>query len=120
MSYPIACPRPETKRRMANYFTCCRGGGQMFNAGPTDLNYLSAFFLEQSRHDPGAVKRMIERNCRAYGWLIFATHDVCDAPSPFGCTPDFFENIVRCAASSGARVLPVGAAWESICESEPM
>jgi len=117
MSYPIACPRPETKRRMGKYFACCRGGGQTLNAGSTDLNYLSAFFLEQSRHDPGAVKRMIERNCRAYGWLIFATHDVCDAPSPFGCTPDFFEIIVRCAASCGARVLPVGAAWEAISGS---
>ena len=118
MSYPISCPRPETKRRMARYFACCRGGGQVFNAGSTDLNYLNAFFLEQSRHDPDAVKRVIERNCEAHGWLIFATHDVCDTPSQFGCTPDFFESTVQWAANCGARVLPVGAALEAISGSE--
>ncbi len=114
MSYPISCPRPETKRRMGRYFACCRGGGQMFNAGPIDLNYLSAFFLEQNRDDPASVRKMIDRNCRAHGWLIFATHDVCETPSPFGCSPEFFEGVVQCAASCGARVLPVGAAWAAI------
>jgi hypothetical protein len=118
MSYPISCPRPETKRRMDKHFACCRGGGQTFNAGRADLNHLNAYFLEQSRHDPSAVKKMIERNCRAYGWLIFATHDVCETPSPFGCTPEFFEGVVQCAASCGARVLPVGAAWEAIRGSQ--
>jgi len=109
------CPRPLTKRIMSRYFTCCRGsGGQTFNASKADLNHLSAFFLEKTRENPQPVRDLIEQNSRAKGWLIFATHDVCDNPTPYGCRPDFFEEIVRCAVSSGARVLPVVSVWDAL------
>jgi hypothetical protein len=58
---------------------------------------------------------MIDRNTAAVGWLIFATHDVCEHESTWGCSPRFFEDIVRYASRSGAAVLPVGEAWEEVC-----
>jgi hypothetical protein len=116
-SYPICAPRLQTKRRISRYFACCRGGGQTFNTGTADLNYLAAFFLEKSRDNPDAVKNIIDMNQRARGWLIFATHDVCSDPSPYGCTPEFFEEIVHYAADSGARVLPVLQAWRTVAGS---
>jgi peptidoglycan/xylan/chitin deacetylase (PgdA/CDA1 family) len=107
-SYPITWPRPATKRRIASLFQCARGGGQTFNVGVVDLNYLKAFFIEQSRDDFDAIKHIIDDNTQAMGWLIFATHDVSDNPTRFGCTPAFFERIVGYAEKSGAHVLPVG------------
>jgi peptidoglycan/xylan/chitin deacetylase (PgdA/CDA1 family) len=114
LSYPIAGPRPHTKRRVAKHFPCCRFGGQTYNAGVIDRYLLSAYFLEQSTRDPDSVKKMIDRNSNACGWLILATHDVCDTPTRFGCTPGFFEEIVRHASRSGAAVLPAGDAWDII------
>ena len=113
-SYPISVPRRETKIRVSKYFECCRCGGQTFNAGNVDLNFLSAYFLEKSRDNPGSIKRLIDQNRRDCGWLIFATHDVSDDPTPWGCTPRFFEDIVRYAVNSGARVLPVYQAYETL------
>lgn len=113
-SYPISCPRPGTKRRIEQYFSCCRGGGQTFNCGTLDLNHLNGFFIEQSRHDFGAIKQMIARNARERGWLIFATHDISDNPTRFGCTPSLFGKIVRCAAQSGATILSISRAMEAI------
>jgi peptidoglycan/xylan/chitin deacetylase (PgdA/CDA1 family) len=113
-SYPINVPRACTKRRVSQHFLCSRGGGQTFNVGRADLNYLQAFFLEKSRHNPQEVRDLIDQNRRARGWLILATHDVCDIPSPFGCTPGFFEDIVRYARDSGARILPVVQASEAL------
>lgn len=110
LSYPISWPRPQTKRIVPRYFECARGGGQSFNSGMTDLNYLKAFFIEQSRDDFDAIKHIIDANARAKGWLIFATHDVCDAPTRFGCTPQLFEQVVECSAKSGAAILPVSEA----------
>jgi peptidoglycan/xylan/chitin deacetylase (PgdA/CDA1 family) len=107
LSYPISWPRPATKRRIGSFFECARGGGQTFNVGVVDLNYLEAFFIEQSRDDFDAIKHIIDDNTRAVGWLIFATHDVCDSPTRFGCTPALFERIVDYAEKSGAHVLPV-------------
>jgi peptidoglycan/xylan/chitin deacetylase (PgdA/CDA1 family) len=114
LSYPIACPRPRTKRRAARHFVCCRGGGESFNVGPTDVSNLQARFLEKSRDNPDALKRLIDENTRASGWLILATHDIAETPTPFGCTPAFFEVIVQWAVTSGARILPVARAWEEI------
>jgi glycosyltransferase involved in cell wall biosynthesis/peptidoglycan/xylan/chitin deacetylase (PgdA/CDA1 family) len=111
-AYPISLPRPLTKARIADYFQCCRGGGQTFNVGKIDLNQLSAYFLEKSRGDFAAVKNLIDRNRQACGWLIFATHDVSDTPTPFGCTPEFFERVVEYAVNSGANILPVVRAME--------
>ena len=111
-SYPITWPRPATKRRIASLFECARGGGQSFNVGMVDLNYLKAFFIEQSRDDFDAIKHIIDDNTKAMGWLIFATHDVSHNPTRFGCTPALFERIVGYAKKSSAHVLPVGAVGE--------
>ena len=113
-SYPISLPRIRTKQRVARHFICCRGGGQTFNVGSADLNCLSAFFLEQSRDNPAAIKRLIDENQRARGWLIFATHDVDNTPTSWGCKPGLFEEIVRYAVNSGARILPVVRVWEEL------
>jgi peptidoglycan/xylan/chitin deacetylase (PgdA/CDA1 family) len=113
-SYPISSPRPTNKRAIAKLFECCRGGGQKINAGTADLNQLSGYFLEKAGGCIPPIKSLIDTNKRERGWLIFATHDVANDPSPYGCTPEFFEDVVRYAADSGARILPVVRALEEI------
>lgn len=118
-SYPISGPRLDTKRRVATHFLCSRGGGQTFNSGTTDRNLLKAFFLEKSRGDTEQVKEVIDQNRRARGWLIFATHDISEKPSPFGCTPSFFEAIVKYSLDSGAVILPVAEAMDRVYATSP-
>ena len=113
-SYPISEPRPLTKRATGRHFLCCRAGGQTFNAGNTDLNQLSAFFLEKTHGQLATVTDLIDRNRQACGWLILATHDIDPAPSPYGCTPKFFEQVVQYAVNSGAQILPVVEALQKI------
>lgn len=113
-SYPISLPKPLTKAKIGDYFLSCRGGGQTINTGRADLNQLAAYFLEQSKHNISLVQEIIDHNRHARGWLIFATHDVAGNPSPFGCTPEFFEQVVRYAVGSGARILPVAQALEAL------
>ena len=90
------------------------GGGQAFNQVQLDLSLVSAFFLEQSGGDLDTLARLIEQTCAQNGWLIFATHDVDSAPTRFGCTPSLFEVVVRCAAESGAAILPVSKALSEV------
>ncbi len=114
MSYPVEVPRPANKRVAGRYFGCCRGGGQRFNQRALDCNYVNAFFLEQSRDEVDTVKALIERSAEANGWLVFATHDISDDPTRFGCTPQFFETVVRMASKSGAQISPVGRSFSII------
>ena len=117
-SYPLQFPRPGTKRRVSGRFPCSRGGGRdRTNSGWIDLNLLEACFLTRAREDLAPIRDLIDRNRRARGWLIFATHDIGDRPSPHGCTPAFFESVVRLAVASGARVLPVVRAWEAVASA---
>jgi peptidoglycan/xylan/chitin deacetylase (PgdA/CDA1 family) len=113
-SYPYCSPHPMNKCRVAPHFLSCRAGEQGINTGPTDLNQLDAFFLEKTRGDVQPVREIIDLNCRRNGWLIFATHDISDSPSPFGCTPSFFEEVVKYAAESGARILPISEGVEAL------
>lgn len=112
-SYPISPPWPASKRSAGTRFLCCRGGGQTFNAGPTDLNYLAAFFLEKAA-DLQSVADLIERNRQARGWLVLATHDVDPQPTPYGVTPTFFSDVVQRVVDSGALVLPVDEAYRRL------
>jgi peptidoglycan/xylan/chitin deacetylase (PgdA/CDA1 family) len=114
LAYPLSPPRPWSKRMAGPAFACCRGGGQTFNAGTIDLSNLAACFIEQVRSRREALKDLVDRNAEARGWLIFATHDVCENPTAFGCTPELFEDLVAYAVRSGARVLPVIGAFEAL------
>jgi peptidoglycan/xylan/chitin deacetylase (PgdA/CDA1 family) len=113
-SYPISYPRPSTKRRLSRRFRACRLGGQSFNRGNSDLNALDSFFIEQSVHDFGIIQRVISDSSVHRGWLIFSTHDVSNTPTRYGCTPDFFDRVVRCARESGAAILTMSAALDEL------
>jgi peptidoglycan/xylan/chitin deacetylase (PgdA/CDA1 family) len=118
-SYPISVPRFSMKHRLEKYFLCCRGGGQTINKGSADLNLLKAYFIDKRNNfDFEAVRKIIDYNTVQNGWLIFATHDVTDNPSPYGCTPQFFQRVVEYAAQSGSLILSVRNASERILESK--
>ncbi len=117
LSYPISHPRPETKRRTAKHYDCARGGGQTFNAGIVDLNYLKAFFIEQCRGDFESIAALTKENVRRNGWLILATHDVSESPTRFGCTPALLDKIVRYSLRSGIRILPISEALQVVIAS---
>jgi hypothetical protein len=108
LSYPINRPRPSTKKKVGQFFNCCRGGGQTFNEGIVDLNLLKACFIDiRNNNNIDFAKKMIDKNVAHGGWLIFVTHDVTDNPSRYGCTKIYFKMLVAYASSSGANILPV-------------
>lgn len=115
MSYPISTtPRPTTKRHTGLRFACCRTGGQTNNVGTVDLNYVRSFFLEQSRKDPSVIWNLIDENSANKGWLVFSTHDIATQPTRYGCTPEFFFEVVRRAVDSQSRILPVIGALNEV------
>ena len=107
-AYPLSGPAVATKRVAGQHFVGCRGGGQTFNRYVVDLSLLKSYFIDyRSRDNLREVASLIEANAATKGWLIFATHDVSDSPSPYGCTSACFEEIVRLSRASGARLLPM-------------
>lgn len=119
-AYPLNGPVLSIKKAVGKHFNACRGGGQTFNSGTADLNLLKACFLDRRQGmDLHATARLIDMNAAAGGWLIFATHDVVSAPSPYGCAPLHFDAIVGLAVRSGAKVLPMGEVCRQIGAVRP-
>jgi peptidoglycan/xylan/chitin deacetylase (PgdA/CDA1 family) len=119
-AYPKSGPMASIKSRLEKYFICCRGGGQTFNANRADLNLVKACFLDRRTNiDVDFVRKLIDQNASSKGWLVFATHDVTDNPSPYGCTPEFLKGVVEYAARSGASLLPVAEACEKLLAYSP-
>lgn len=117
-AYPLSTPHPMIKRAVSSRFQCCRGGGQRANIGSMDLNQLSAFFLEKAQGDMEPVRKLVDHSRIAGGWIIFATHEVAERTSSYGCTPVFFNDVVRYCVESGARILPVVRALQAIQDEE--
>lgn len=114
-AYPICGPRPSTKKHVGKLFQCCRGGGQTYNIGKIDLNYLKSFFLdERNGHKIDTIKNLINKNIAAGGWLIFSTHDIQTNPSRYGCSIKTFDKVVEYSVKSGATLVPVGLTYEYI------
>jgi peptidoglycan/xylan/chitin deacetylase (PgdA/CDA1 family) len=119
-AYPIGHATGKVKRLIAKEFLCGRGGNQTINAGVTDLNRLNAFFLDDRKgYDLAQVKKIIDFNCQKNGWLIFATHDIEDHPSRFGCTTRLFREIVDYSVKTGATIMPVGEACRILKSTGP-
>jgi peptidoglycan/xylan/chitin deacetylase (PgdA/CDA1 family) len=107
-SYPINTPHPKIKQKAGESFICCRGGGQTYNSNIIDLNLLRGYFIDKrNRDNRDSIIKIIDENCDKKGWLIVCTHDVDEKPSPYGCTPQLYEDLVGYSYRSGARILPV-------------
>jgi peptidoglycan/xylan/chitin deacetylase (PgdA/CDA1 family) len=109
-AYPCGIEAGWHKRMLARQFQTLRTVESGANAGKFDLNRLRANRLYTGSTSVEDVLQLIEANVRSPGWLMFYTHDVCSPPSPFGCTPEYFETVVAAAARSGSSILTVGEA----------
>ena len=69
-----------------------------------DLNQAPAVGIEGAEGEAIAARWLDEAASRK-GWLILFTHDVKDAPSPFGCTPAALERLVDKAVAMGFEVV---------------
>ncbi len=105
-AYPYGELSLAAKRALGERFVTCRGIGRGLNCGTTDLADLRATKIHNEGFDLAAFRDLIDRNCALGGWLIFYTHDVCDSPSPYGCTAAQLDAIVA-YATGRCDVLPV-------------
>src|SRR5690242_16869415 len=114
-AYPFGATSPAAHRAVKPYFASCRGIRPGINEGVLYVRELLANKLYASNFDEGEIRQLIDRNRKVGGWLIFYTHDVDDAPSPYGCTARQLESVVAYAAKSQS-VLTVREVMASLRE----
>jgi peptidoglycan/xylan/chitin deacetylase (PgdA/CDA1 family) len=107
-AYPYGEVSLLSKGRLGSALDSCRGTQPGWNGPEVDLNLLRANALYGGIERGQTACDLLRENARRKGWLIFYTHDVCDMPSPYGCTPELLERVARCAAECGHHSMPVG------------
>lgn len=105
-AFPFGALSLGAKRALAGRFASCRGIEWGINSGTVDLAHLSSTRLYHHDFGGDVLRRLVDRNRALGGWLIFYTHDVAAAPSPYGCTPDQLEAMIGYAAER-CEILPV-------------
>lgn len=106
-AYPYGDLDLGKKRLAARRFPICRGIWPGLNHGLVDFGQLKAIGLERRALQSLDVDALLDQAAQCNGWLVFFTHDVSDAPSPFGCDTSSFDAVLDKVAARGFRVLPL-------------
>ena len=109
-AYPYGAVTLRAKKALGSLMRSCRGTTGGPNELEVDLNLLRANSLYGDMAQMEAVRRLIVKNEKKKGWLIFYTHDVCLRPSRFGCTPALLEATVSRALQGRAQIVTVAEA----------
>jgi peptidoglycan/xylan/chitin deacetylase (PgdA/CDA1 family) len=104
-AYPYGDVSPRTKVLAARRYAVSRGIYAGVNAGNIDLAELRAVPIEARRWRPDRIDAAVQAAKARRGWVIFFTHDVSPAPTPFGCTPEMLDYVLQSLA--GIEVLPI-------------
>ncbi|WP_289022050.1 polysaccharide deacetylase family protein [Desulfobacter postgatei] len=113
-SYPYGAVNSAARFAARICTTSARGISSGINRGiinPMDLRAVRIY-------NRLGIKNCLDMvsDCATHGgWLIFYTHDVCDNPSSYGCTPEQFNNLVQTVVSKNLTVLTVQQVMERIC-----
>lgn len=113
-SYPFGAQTRGIKKYLSGRFRSARGIGHGINVGRTDLCNLKAVKLYENKRSLEQTFAAIHEAAESKGWLIFYTHDVAHNPSKHGCSPAYFEAVVKECANRGIRVVTVNEALNLI------
>lgn len=103
-AYPYGDVSPVAKRMLEAQFKLLRALHHGLIETGVDLNQAPAVGIEGENGEAIAARWMDEAAARK-AWLILFTHDVKEAPSPFGCTPAALERLADKALAMGFEVV---------------
>jgi peptidoglycan/xylan/chitin deacetylase (PgdA/CDA1 family) len=110
-AYPYGLGSVSRKGQLRKIFHSSRGVLPGVNSGIADLQFLRATPLIEQHIDRDGIDRAFEEAAAKNGWLIFYSHDVETAPSPYGCSPSFLRHALDAASR---RKIPVVSVAEAL------
>jgi peptidoglycan/xylan/chitin deacetylase (PgdA/CDA1 family) len=118
-AYPYGDISFTAKRYLGERYDSCRATTPGVNADVADLGVLKCNALEQTSIGRQGILHLITEAVRRNGWLLFASHDVNDAPSQYGVRPELLTFALRSALAAGCRLVTVAQALRILRGEEP-
>lgn len=103
-AYPYGDVSPQAKALLDDRYLAARALHHGLIETGTDLNQAPAVGIE-GRDGEKTALMWLDRAVKARAWLVLYTHDVRDAPSDWGCTPDVLERLLIKGLDMGFEVV---------------
>lgn len=110
-AYPFGYGSYARKHQLKSEFRTCRSIMPGVNSGEVDLQFLRAMPLIDRQMSRERIDAAFAEAANTNGWLIFYSHDVADAPSLYGCSPDLMTYTLEAAARRNMPVLTMAEAF---------
>jgi peptidoglycan/xylan/chitin deacetylase (PgdA/CDA1 family) len=111
LAYPYGETTFALKQSLPPRFGCARGVLPGLNLGSSDLAQLRAHALFGEAWT-ARLRTAMKTAAKRKAWLIGFTHDVADAPSPWGTRAQDLDALLGFAHELGFAVVPVSSALE--------
>ncbi len=105
-AYPYGDVSRSAKRVLEPRFKLLRALHAGLIETGADLNQAPSVGIEGPCAEEQA-HRWLQRARTRKAWIILNTHDVADRPSPWGCTPQALDGLVKAAIEGGMEVVSV-------------
>jgi peptidoglycan/xylan/chitin deacetylase (PgdA/CDA1 family) len=109
-AYPYGLATLAYKRRLGKVFHSSRGILPGVNSGKVDLQLLRSTPLIDRQIDAEGIDRAFDEAVAKNAWLIFYSHDVETAPSPYGCSPSLLRHALQAASRRNVPIVTVADA----------
>ena len=105
---------PASKQALLERFSNLRGVQARINRGATDRGLLQSVPIDGGEAGIDRAVEAAQSLISHPGWLIYYAHDVQDEPTQWGCTPQQLDRVCDAVAASGARVMTVSEAMQTL------
>jgi peptidoglycan/xylan/chitin deacetylase (PgdA/CDA1 family) len=93
-SYPYGEITYDSLKIVRDRFSSARSTNSGINQGRVNLINLKS--VELNEYTPlESIYALIEKTIKLNGWLILNTHDIEQTPSKWGCSPTYYETVVK-------------------------
>ncbi len=116
-SYPFGAQTVSSKMHLAGIFKSARGNRSGINHGSIDRLNLKTIRLYEHSEAPDHIDSLLTQCMKNNGWIIFYTHGVESNYDDEGCSPAFFESVVRRVTEMRINVRTVDDAMDQILEN---
>ena len=106
-AFPFGAASVRGKKFLKGRFCNMRGVHPGINHGKVDLAQLQAVGIETRNWNPGAIARAIGEAQHNHAWIVFYTHDISGAPSPYGATEAMLREGLEGLKAARIPVLPM-------------
>lgn len=111
-AYPFGEVSFRAKKIVSKRFAAGRGVRAGVNRRFVDLAELRALPIYHRTFSVEKIRRQLDDCKRKKSWVIFYTHDVCDEPTPWGCTTSEFRQVLNNVLELGIEILTLRSAIE--------